>query len=179
MLFILIQGTWCLVQFSQHTEGWITVLGLFWATDLWNLKLLGLDLLSCYHFFLCVCSKCTLCMLRVLGMGVLFLCFLFMWMWKGMRAGQEDGVKIGGCLLFRVCPCWLIFSWWGRYSLSLRHKPTKLSHSFYSVLVFVSVFMALSTVFHSMKSPDRSLLSYSVLPVFFLPYWSFHLYIFW
>ena len=29
---------------------------------------------------------------------------------EGMRAGQEDGVKIGGCLLFRVCPCWLIFS---------------------------------------------------------------------
>ena len=33
--------------------------------------------------------------------------------------------------------------------------------------------MALSTVFHSINSPDNSLLSYSVLPGLFLPYWSF------
>ena len=38
---------------------------------------------------------------------------------------------------------------------------------FYFVLVSVSVFMALSTVFHSINSPNNSLLSYSVLPVFF------------
>ena len=44
---------------------------------------------------------------------------------------------------------------------------------FYSVLVSISVFMALSTVFHSINSPDNSLLSRSGLPVFFLPYWSF------
>ena len=40
---------------------------------------------------------------------------------------------------------------------------------FYSVLVSVSVFMALSTVFHSINSPDNSLLSHSVLQVLFLP----------
>ena len=40
----------------------------------------------------------------------------------------------------------------------------------YSVLVSVSVFMALSTVFHSINSPDHSPLSYSVLPVLSLPY---------
>ena len=34
--------------------------------------------------------------------------------------------------------------------------------------------MALSTVFHSINSPDNSLLSRPVLPVLFLPYWSFH-----
>ena len=39
---------------------------------------------------------------------------------------------------------------------------------FYSVLVSVSVFMALSTVFHSINS-DNSPLSHSVLLVFFLP----------
>ena len=39
---------------------------------------------------------------------------------------------------------------------------------FYSVLVCVSVFMALSIVFHSINSPDKSPLSYSVLPVLFL-----------
>ena len=37
---------------------------------------------------------------------------------------------------------------------------------FYSVLVSVSAFMALSTVFHSINSPDNSSLSHSVLPVF-------------
>ena len=34
-----------------------------------------------------------------------------------------------------------------------------------SVLVSISVFMVLSTVFHSIDSPDNSLLSYSALPV--------------
>ena len=48
---------------------------------------------------------------------------------------------------------------------------------FYSVLMSFSVFMVLSTVFHSIKSPaDNSPLSRSVLPVLFLPYWSSHLY---
>ena len=52
-----------------------------------------------------------------------------------------------------------------------------LSSPFYSVLVSVSVFMALSTAFHSIKSHDNSPFSYSVLPVFSLPYWSFQLYL--
>ena len=38
---------------------------------------------------------------------------------------------------------------------------------FYSVLVSVSVFMALSTVFHSINFPDNSPLSHSVLLVLF------------
>ena len=42
----------------------------------------------------------------------------------------------------------------------LRHTPTEHTHSFYSVLVSVSVFMALSTVFHSINSPDNSPLSH-------------------
>ena len=48
---------------------------------------------------------------------------------------------------------------------------------FYSVLVSISVFMALSTVFHSINSPDSCPLSSSVLPVLFFPYWSFQLYV--
>ena len=56
-------------------------------------------------------------------------------------------------------------------------QPTELAHSFYSVLVSISVFMALSTVFHSINSADNSLFSHSVLPVLSLPYWSFQLYI--
>ena len=46
---------------------------------------------------------------------------------------------------------------------------------FCSVLVSVSAFVALSTTFYSINSPDNSPLSHSVLPVLFLPYWSFQL----
>ena len=48
----------------------------------------------------------------------------------------------------------------------------------YSVPVSISVFMALSAVFHCINSPDNFPLSYSVLPVLFLLNWSFQLYIF-
>ena len=48
---------------------------------------------------------------------------------------------------------------------------------FYSVLVSVSVFMVLSTVFHPLNSPNNSRLSHSVLPILALPYWSFQLHI--
>ena len=47
----------------------------------------------------------------------------------------------------------------------------------YSVLVSVSVFMALSTVFYSINSPGNSPLSHSVLTVLFLPYLPCQLYI--
>ena len=47
---------------------------------------------------------------------------------------------------------------------------------FYSVLVSISVFMALSTIFHSINSPGNSPLPQSVLSVSILPYWSFQLY---
>ena len=47
---------------------------------------------------------------------------------------------------------------------------------FDSVLVSVSVFIALSTVFCSINSPDNSPLSHCS-PVLFLLYWSFQLYI--
>ena len=55
-------------------------------------------------------------------------------------------------------------------------QPSLLT-PFHSVLVSVSVFVALSTVFHSINSPDNSPLSHSVLPVLVLPDWSFQLYI--
>ena len=46
---------------------------------------------------------------------------------------------------------------------------------FYYLPVSVSVSMALSTVFHPLNSPDSSPLCHSVLPVLFLPCWSFQL----
>ena len=57
-----------------------------------------------------------------------------------------------------------------------RNQPS-LPTPFYSVLVTVSVFMALSTVFRSTNSPDNSPFSHSILPVLSLPYWSFHLHV--
>ena len=48
---------------------------------------------------------------------------------------------------------------------------------FYSVLEYVSAFMALSTVFYSINSPDNSPLSHSALPVLFFPHWFIQLYI--
>ena len=53
-------------------------------------------------------------------------------------------------------PRWLTFTWWGCYGLCFGHKPTELAHSLYSVLVSISAFMALSTIFHSIHSPDNS-----------------------
>ena len=44
---------------------------------------------------------------------------------------------------------------------------------FYAVLVSISVFTALSTVFHSINSPDNSSFPHSVLPVLSLPNRSF------
>ena len=46
-----------------------------------------------------------------------------------------------------------------------------------TVLVSVSVFMALSIVVHSINWPDNSPLSHSILSVLFLPYWSFQVHI--
>ena len=53
-------------------------------------------------------------------------------------------------------------------------QPSLLT-PFYSVLVSISVFMAMSAVFHAINSPDNSTLSHSVLPALFLSYWSFQL----
>ena len=44
--------------------------------------------------------------------------------------------------------------------------------------LFFSLSMALSTVFHSINSPENSPFSHSVLPVLSLPYWSFQLCLF-
>ena len=60
--------------------------------------------------------------------------------------------------------------------MSDRNQPSLLAPC-YSVLASISVFMALSTVFHSINPPDNSPFSHSVLPVLFLPYWSFQLYV--
>ena len=55
------------------------------------------------------------------------------------------------------------------------NQPSLPTHR-YSVLVAISVFMALSTLFHSLNSPDNSPFSHSVLPVLSPPHRSSQLY---
>ena len=62
------------------------------------------------------------------------------------------------------------------YALDI--NQVSLPTPFYCVLISVSVFIALSTAFHSINSPDNSPLSQSVLPVLILSYWSFQIYIY-
>ena len=51
------------------------------------------------------------------------------------------------------------------FDINQLSSPTPFS----PVLVSVSVFMALSSIFHSINSPDNSPVSHAVLPVSFLP----------
>ena len=51
------------------------------------------------------------------------------------------------------------------YVFDINHPS--LPTPFYFVLVSIFIFMALSTVFHSLNSPHNSPLSHSVLPVLF------------
>ena len=75
-------------------------------------------------------------------------------------------------LLF-LCPLGLTFTCWGCYDLCPTYSNRACPLSFIPFLC-ISVFMALSTVFHSINSPDNSPLSHSVLTVFFLPNWPFN-----
>ena len=99
-----------------------------------------------------------------------------LWQWPLPSQNQRILYALFLQVLGWPCPNGLT-SWWICYSLCLRHKPTELTHSFHSVLVSVSVIMALSTVFHSVNSPNNSPLL-TVLLFLFLPYWSFQLYLF-
>ena len=68
-----------------------------------------------------------------------------------------------------------LLGWCGFYVEDM-NQPS-LPNPFYSVLVSISVFMALSTVFHSINPPDNSPLLHSFLPVLILPDWSFQQYV--
>ena len=61
--------------------------------------------------------------------------------------------------------------------MSLTQTNRTYPTPFYSVLVPVSIFLALSTVFHSIYSPNNSPFSHSVLSVLFLPHWSLQVYV--
>ena len=96
-------------------------------------------------------------------------------------AGSPYSISIRGMFSGQISPLRPSCrgQWWSKCSdLWYQHvwrKPTELATPFYSVLVSVSVYMALSIVFHSLKYPDNSPLSHSVPRVLFLSYWSFQL----
>ena len=108
----------------------------------------------------------------------------------GKGVGEGEGVRrcccstssLGCCscfllmmLFFSSCSHGFTFTWWGCCCYVFDIYQPSLPTPFCSVLVSVSVFMALSTVFYSINSPDNSPLPHSVLPLLFLPYWSFQL----
>ena len=83
-------------------------------------------------------------------------------------------------ICLRMCRCnWSrgLTSWGGDVAVYVFDiDQPSLSTPFNSIVASVSVFMALSTIFHSINSPDNSPLSHSVLSVLILPS-SFQLYI--
>ena len=74
-------------------------------------------------------------------------------------------------------PRGLTFTWWGCCGLYFWRNPTELVHSFLSCSCVCFCFYGPPAIFLFINSPGNSPLSHSVLPVLFLPYWSFQLYI--
>ena len=65
-----------------------------------------------------------------------------------------------------------------KHTLCFWHKPTELAHSFiFCSCVYFCLYDPFSCILF-INSHNKSLLSHSVLPMLFLPYWSFQLYIF-
>ena len=112
---------------------------------------------------------------KKIGWPVCRFCFVLL---KGQIKVCRTLSTVGLTSNFTDCPGGLTFTWLGCYFLCLWHEPTQLAHSFLvGSCVCFCLYVALSTVFHSMNFPSNSPRSHSVLPVLFLPYWSFQLYI--
>ena len=95
---------------------------------------------------------------------------------QGVSSGHTNETAAQFLHYWPRCPRGLTFPWWESCGLCFDINQSSLPTPSYSVLVSISVFMALSSVFHSINSPDKSPPSHSVLPVLFLPYRSFQLY---
>ena len=108
---------------------------------------------------------------------------------RGMMASAFDSIAQywTSCLVWIAVFFLLLCSWWSLrahlhmlgmlWFMFFDINQLSLPTLFYSIHVSVSIFMALSTVFHSINPPDNSLLSHSILSLLFLPYWPCQLYI--
>ena len=141
---------------------------------------------SCDH---CLCAMWVIVAFRPcegwsLCRHAMWVCWLFvsgpqLKLWGLPNGGWEGSVcnHFPKSVLPTTRPRGLTFTWWGSYGLCVEHKPTELTHSFlFCSCVYFSL-MALSAIFHSVNSPNSSLISHSVIPALFLPCWSFQLYI--
>ena len=74
-------------------------------------------------------------------------------------------------------PRGLTSTWWGVtvYVFDITQSSLPQSFLFCCCVKSMSVFVTLSTVFHSINPPDNPPFSLSVLPVLFLPYWTVQL----
>ena len=128
---------------------------------------------------------------RKLRLNVLYSCFLFRGLplnsivqalWNNVMWVNLECMQLTSCIVTFIvndnCQSpWAHLHVVGMLQFMSNINQPSLPTPFYSVLVSISVFMALSTVFHSINSPINSPFCDSVLPVSSLPYWSFQLYI--
>ena len=81
-------------------------------------------------------------------------------------SGEQGRMEETGCEVLCGAPASPVV----KGLMSKKVNQPSLPTPFDSVLVSISAFMALSTVFYSINSPDNSLLSHSVPLVLYLPY---------
>ena len=108
----------------------------------------------CMCVSMCVCVCMYVCVRVHACMHVYMCVFVFVHVCKVIFAVPMDSPSRGGDVMIYV------------YDIN---QPSLLT-PFYSVLVSISVSVALSTVFHSINSLNNTPFSCSVLPVLPLPY---------
>ena len=118
----------------------------------WNL--IGMFALDCHHSLLD--SWCHFKKFKIVSRH-LCLC-LRVWLfffWECLQVGERECMCVH-TVYWCVCmgPHGLTFTWQGCWVYIFDINQLSLPTPFYSVLVSISVFMAVSTVFHSMNAPE-------------------------
>ena len=135
----------------------------------------------------CVCVCVSACVLNLLHVASLMCCLISVTVCvnEASTVLKSSLAQFSFSLGTKVILCWVVFHSivFGKNEALQRTSPAgsprggnvaayvfdtnqpSFSTPFCSVLVSISVFMALSIVFHSINSPDNSPLSHSVLPV--------------
>ena len=161
----------------QVHPSWESLLWSYQAvcTTVWPPRLHGLRLVHRPEWR-CFCGLAETRMeMSLLEMGVQLILptryyqQLLLVQWMPHHAGASN-------LLLELTHLHVVGMLWFMSDINRPSLPTP----FYSVCVSISAIMTISTVFHSINSPDNSPFPHSVLPVLPLPHWFFQLYIsFW